>query len=130
MKLEDLNISLLCKWLRRLGLDDEWLWKKVLIEKYGIRDVWNPKEMHGPRGKGLWKGILRHMEFFKKGIRYEVRKGDRIGFWEDKWCGVRPLKEEFSNVYLMAVVADYAKLDFSEVLWQLILRRAAFDWGI
>lgn len=73
--------------------------------------------MHGLHGRGLWKGIVRHMEFFKKGIRYEVAKGDRIGFWEDKWCGGRPLKEEFLEVYSLAVnrmvaVADYAKLDF------------------
>lgn len=62
-KLADINVALLCTWLWHLGLDEDWLWKRVLV-KYKISDVWNPSEVHRPYGRSLWKGIIRHLEVF------------------------------------------------------------------
>lgn len=101
-RMTDMNVALLCKWLWRLGLEEDWLWKRVLMEKYWIQDVWNPNEMHRPNRRSLWKGIVRHLESFKKGIDYDMGKGNRIAFWEDKWCGGSPLKETYLDVFFLA----------------------------
>lgn len=90
-KMMDMNIALLCKWLWWLG-SYEGLWKRVLIEKYGIRDVWRPNMVRGPYGRSLWKGIICHLNVFMFGIGYEAGKGDKMGFWGIDGVGINLCK--------------------------------------
>lgn len=79
-RLGDMNAVLICKWLWRLGSDEGWLWKQVVIEKYGIQDMWNLNVICGSYRVSLWKGIIRHMDSIRKKVRYEVGIGDMIKF--------------------------------------------------
>lgn len=81
-------------------------------EEYGIRDVWKLNLVQGPYGRSLWEGIIRHLDAYKSGIGYEVGKGDVIGFWEDRWCGIRSLQEDHLDLFMiaenrLAKVCDY-----------------------
>lgn len=78
----DMNIALLCKWLWRLGSDEDWLWKRVVMEKYCISDVWNLKDINHSRGMSLWKRVMHHLDLFQRGICYDLGKGDRIASLE------------------------------------------------
>lgn len=80
-------------------MDEDGLWKRVLIEKYGIQDVWRLNEIRSPFGRSLLKGIFQHLEVYKKCIACEVGKGEGIAFWEDVWCGDSSLKMVCSQTY-------------------------------
>lgn len=36
--------------------------------------------VHGVYGKSIWKGIIRHLDSYVKGIGYVVGKGDMVVF--------------------------------------------------
>lgn len=75
---------------------------------------------------------MKLLPLFSSGLSYEVGDGHRIKFWDDIWCGERPLKEVFLEIYLMSEdPSSYVILNMSlqggEVVWEPRLRRAAFD---
>lgn len=59
--------------------------------------------------------MVRHTEIFneyKEGVRWVAGNGQRMVFWEERWCRNTPLKLEFPTVYSLAAnplaaVADY-----------------------
>lgn len=68
-------------------------------------------------------------------MAFEVGDGKRVKFWEDTWCGERMLKNEFADMYGLAIdpkllVADYMSLMGGVIVWNLTLRRNLFDWEI
>lgn len=71
------------------------------MEKYGINDAWNLKDINHHHGTSLWKGIMHYLDLFQKGICYDLGKGDRSAFWTNIWCGNRPLKDLYPAVYFM-----------------------------
>lgn len=133
--LVDMNVALLCKWLWRLGSKEEGMWKNLVIEKYGVQDVWRPNMVRSPYGTSIWKGIISHLDSFIKGVGYVAGRGARIAFGEDKWCEATPLKDVFRDIYLLAgnhaaKVVDYMEISSNSVLWSLMLRRNVFDWEL
>lgn len=106
----------------------------VLVEKYGICDVWNPNEIRRPQEKFVER-YGQTLRFFKIRIGYDIGEGDKFYFWEDRWSGEWPLKETFPNVYFLAEnrLAKVAKCmgrSSNSVVWNTMLRRAAYDWEI
>lgn len=67
-------LPLLCKWLWWLGLEEDWLWKRVLVDKYEMM-FGTSNAIRRPHGRSLWKGIVKHLDYFKKGIGYEIGEG-------------------------------------------------------
>ena len=56
--LVNLNKSLLGKWNRRLGVEDNPPWKYLIKLKYGLEEgSWFSLEPKGSFGVGLWKDI-------------------------------------------------------------------------
>jgi hypothetical protein len=45
----------------------------------------------------VWGG-----RFFKSHIRFDPREGSKICFWDDVWCGDRPLKVAFHGLFNIA----------------------------
>ncbi len=45
-------------------------------------------------------------EDFLKQIEFSVGRGDRIRFWNDKWCGVMPLKDLFPLLFVCSTNQD------------------------
>lgn len=74
---------------------------------------------------------MNHLGMFNQGLSYVVGDGRQIKFWEDMWCGERSLKEDFLEVYTLAMdqnsnVATCFSVQGEETVWQPILRRAVF----
>ena len=53
-----LNQALLGKWLWRFMVEQDFLWKQVIVTKYGYEaGSWSPGIANGPYGMSLWKNI-------------------------------------------------------------------------
>ena len=94
------NKALLGKWLWRFGLEEHQLWRCVLVAKYGV-DLggWRTSYIRGPYGCGVWKGIMLGWNEFFQHIEFVVGCGNRIRFWQDKWCGDMALMDRFPSLY-------------------------------
>jgi hypothetical protein len=97
---------------------------------------WCTKQVERPFGVGDWKHIRRGWELFSKFIRFEVGDGTRIRFWQDVWCGDRPLKESFPVLFRIARnkeawVSDHMQIMNEEIHWnvQFFSRSAGLGGG-
>ena len=99
-KLVVFNEVLLGKWLWRFGIEESKLWRRVIATKYGVNSGgWSTKNPRGSHGCGLWRSISSGWSDFVAYVDFEVDIGDRIRFWIDHWCGDRPLKNVFPDLY-------------------------------
>jgi hypothetical protein len=102
-KIAVFNKALLGKWLWRFGIEESHLWRRVIATKYGINSGgWSTKSTRGSHGCGLWRSISTGWLDFVQYVDFEVGVGDRIRFWIDRWCGDRPLKDVFPDLYVCA----------------------------
>ena len=98
--IKEMNKALLGKWHWRFGLDDDMLWKKIIIEKYGRgNSCWVSKFPKDPHGVGLWRSISNNWHQFSEGIRFEVHNGDSVSFWLDRWLLDEPLRTDFPCLF-------------------------------
>lgn len=130
-RLQPMNIALLYKWLWFFGQEDGGLWRKVVAVKYGSREDWNPIVPRGSYGWSPWRGIMTQLDSFKAGLAFEVGDGGRVRFWIDAWCGERPLREVYLDIFAMAVdsnavVASYLSVWGEEAMWLPTLRACCF----
>lgn len=61
--------------------------------------------------------------------------GKRTKFWVDTWCGENTLKQDFPDLFGMAVdpnswVASNFLVNKGAAIWSPIFRRALFNWEI
>ena len=83
-RLKILNKSLLGKWKWRLAVDP---WKNLTKLKYGLEEGgWFSAKPKVSFGVSLWKDIRREAQQQKQDCKLILGNGDRIRFWEDKWC--------------------------------------------
>uniref|UniRef100_A0A2N9HCD7 Reverse transcriptase zinc-binding domain-containing protein n=1 Tax=Fagus sylvatica TaxID=28930 RepID=A0A2N9HCD7_FAGSY len=102
-KIAVFNKALLGKWLWRFGTEESKLWRRVIATKYGVNSGgWSTKSARGSHGCGLWRSINSGWVDFVAYVDFEVGIGDRIRFWIDRWCGERPLKDVFPDLYACA----------------------------
>jgi hypothetical protein len=94
------NKALLGKWFWRFGLEDNKLWRRVLVAKYGA-DLggWRISHIRSPYGCGVWKGIMLGWDDYFQHSELVVGLGSRIRFWQDKWCGDSALMDRFPILY-------------------------------
>ena len=87
------NKALLGKWSWRFVKERCPLWKCVIIGKYGLQEgAWCTKEMRERLGVGLCKAIRNGWDVFKDKTSLQVGLGNRVKFWNDKWCGETPFE--------------------------------------
>uniref|UniRef100_A0A2N9GID8 OBG-type G domain-containing protein n=1 Tax=Fagus sylvatica TaxID=28930 RepID=A0A2N9GID8_FAGSY len=97
------NKALLGKWLWCFGLEESRLWRRVIASKYGVNSGgWHTRSIRGSHGCGLWRSINSGWADFAPYVDLVVGNGDRILFWIDRWCGDRPLKDVFPDLYACA----------------------------
>jgi hypothetical protein len=102
-KLVVFNKALLGKWLWRFGIEESKIWRRVIATKYGVNSGgWSTQNTRGSHGCGLWRSISSGWSDFVAYVDFEVGIGDRICFWIDRWCGDRPLKDVFPDLYACA----------------------------
>lgn len=135
------NKSLLAKWSWRFTLEREALWRKIIAAKYGSTMLqWRFRTSNTRDMSVVWKGIMENTKdpFVEKwmgidSFRWEIGKGNKCLFWEDIWCGVRPLRVDFPRLFWLAKikngsVKDYSFLNcFKEVNWLDFFIRPLLD---
>ena len=86
--LSRLNKALLGKWCWRFALEQDSLWKQVIVEKYGEKEGgWCFGASREGYGVGLWKAIRNRWMEFSKRMAFKVGDGRRVKFWKNRWCG-------------------------------------------
>jgi len=80
--IRSMNKALKTKWLWRFASENDVLWKRVIVSKYGTdRLGWWSKKSPFAHGVGCWKSIHSTLDFFKSFVRFEVGNGARVLFW-------------------------------------------------
>jgi hypothetical protein len=133
-KLVPFNRALLGKWLWRFGMEENRLWRQVMAARYGVvGGGWCTRQVRGPHGCGLWKGIMLGWEHFSTYMSYTVGMGDRVHLWHDRWCGDMVLKEVFPTLFSCAIhkdalLSEVMVRQYGRVIWNVTFGRNFNDW--
>jgi hypothetical protein len=130
------NQALLGKWLWRFAHEEGAWWRSVLVAKYGsVWGGWHTGAISSSHGVGLWKYICMGWQNFKRHTRFDPGEGSRIRFWDDVWCGDRPLKEAFPGLFNIArlkeaSIADNVERANGVSQWNIQFLRLIHDWEV
>ncbi|GKV12022.1 hypothetical protein SLEP1_g23227 [Rubroshorea leprosula] len=113
--LRKFNLALLGKLWGRLVNEEDGLWKKVILQKYG-RDG-EPRYNWLREGNGFgsrwWRDICRlnvidqeNEGWLAKGLNIKIGEGDSVKFWWDDWCGRGILANKYPRLYLISASKD------------------------
>jgi hypothetical protein len=91
------NECLLSKWLYKL-INEEGLWQDLLRNKY-MQHKSIGHVQRKPEDSYFWSGLTRIKECFLEHGTFIINDGTNTRFWEDRWIGVVPLKQQFPNLY-------------------------------
>ncbi|XP_059629652.1 uncharacterized protein LOC132272538 [Cornus florida] len=133
-KIVPFNRALLGKWLWRFGRERHHHWRRVVSCRFGEGSGgWSSLPVTITGGVGLWKFIRKGWDVFSTLIRFKVRNGRHVRFWEDLWCGDQLLSHSFPRLYSIATnkhvfVIDCYHLDNNGVTWDVRFRRSFQDW--
>ena len=83
-QLKQFNLALLAKQELRLQVGSDSLVYRVFKVRSFPNSDFVPASM-GRNPSHVWRNILVAQEVVKKGIRWQVGNGNRIGIWRDKW---------------------------------------------
>ncbi|GKV29432.1 hypothetical protein SLEP1_g38359 [Rubroshorea leprosula] len=112
--LQNKNWAMLGKWWYRFGDGVESLWKRVVKEKYygGRREV-DITTIECLKVSKIWRDIIRIggrslklRNILAEGFKWEVGEGNRVGFWSDRWIGVKSLRDLFPRLFALSVKKD------------------------
>ncbi|XP_026383661.1 uncharacterized protein LOC113279173 [Papaver somniferum] len=82
------------------------------------------KDSNKPQGRGLWKGIQKHKILVEDMSVTQVKKGDAVLFWWDKWLGNHALKLKFPNIYKISIQKNATIIEVTaNAAWNLKFRR-------
>jgi len=132
------NVTLLGKWIWRLGSEKGGLWKEIFVSKYG---GWRSlgEEGNSSRSSPWWKylkevwaseGLGRS---FEDGFKWKVGDGNDISFWKDNWMDCGTLKRVFPRLFSInlakeAMMDELGSWSSGVWVWQLPWRKPFFDW--
>jgi len=98
------NYALLAKWKWRLGSVEGGSSRDVLESRYGDwRDM--PRTMVDRKSSYWWKDLCRaynignYPNWFDDRVKWEIRNGSSIKFWQDRWVEDSSLKDRFPRLY-------------------------------
>jgi hypothetical protein len=74
-------------------------------------------------------------QIFKSHIRFDPGEGSKIRFWDDVWCGDRPLKVAFPGLFNIASfkeasIADNLERANGAIQWNIQFTRLIHDWEV
>ncbi|GLU17301.1 hypothetical protein SLE2022_336770 [Rubroshorea leprosula] len=87
----------MCKLNWRLHIEKDKLWSKIFCYKYSIMD---PRAPLPTASSPVIKGLQEGRTLFQQGLKWIPRNGNAISFWNDYWCGDRPLSEVLAGPHL------------------------------
>jgi hypothetical protein len=84
---------------------------------------------------GLWKFICMGWQIFMSHFRFYPGEGSKKHFWDDVWCGDRPLKVAFSGLFNIASfneasIADNVERSNGATQWNIQFTRLIHDWEV
>ncbi|GKV11786.1 hypothetical protein SLEP1_g23006 [Rubroshorea leprosula] len=120
----------------RLGDGVESLWKRVVREKYygGRREV-DITSVERFKVSKIWRDIIRIgglsrnlRNMLVEGFKWEVGKGNKVGFWSERWMGVKSLRDLFPRLFALSVkkegkVSEMGYWEERKWSWRLEWRR-------
>ncbi|KAL9662535.1 hypothetical protein QQ045_027368 [Rhodiola kirilowii] len=136
------NLVLLTKWWWKLISGKGGLWRKMVLEKYGIKGAIDPNRVtfHRNSSSKGWKDILKIVKgnsevalAFKEGLKLKLGRGEKISFWEDVWLGERALKDQYPKLHQLAVNNKTSVREMGDWIggtwqWHLKFRRNLYQW--
>lgn len=87
-------------------------------------------------GVEVWKAIRKKWELVSGRISLTVCNGQRVKFWEDKWCGNGPLCDSFLSLFVLASSKNVRVEDMwdssvpGEGGWSPSFSRPLNDWEL
>ncbi|RVW79071.1 hypothetical protein CK203_048180 [Vitis vinifera] len=107
--------------------------EKGILAKYGQEGFgWRTKKANGVFGVGVWKEILKEIEWCWENIVFIVGNGTKIRFWIDHWCGSTSLSQRFPQLFIMAAHrnATVEEMNLLHVLrgYRLTLEEDSVSW--
>jgi hypothetical protein len=134
-----MNSSLLAKWRWKLLNEDNELWKRVILAKYGdnvLGSVSLVAEDYRTVGSVWWRDICRvdsGLGWFSQAATKKVGNGNSTKFWEDVWIGELSLAVKFQRLFGIsnqksALVCEMGRWDGGGWRWELEWRRRFFVW--
>ena len=84
-----MNISLLCKWWRKLEVE-EGLWQQIVRHKYLLNDTVGTMKCRLDDSL-MWRDPLKIKSLYLKGRTMTAKDGKATSFWLDTWILDRPL---------------------------------------
>jgi hypothetical protein len=129
--------AMLFKWIWRLSLPGNELWKKMVITKF--KPVFeNGFPIFNRRLSCIWRDISSLMtstdsvsSALANNCRFVVGNGYLTRFWSDAWINSSPLKVIYPRLYILstkpnATIADMGNWEQGEWKWELAWRRQLF----
>jgi hypothetical protein len=91
------NISLLCKWWWKLETQSG-MWQKIVKAKY-LRNKTVANVKARMPDSPCWKALLKVKEFYLKGRKVILNRGNIVRFWLDPWLNNTPLCESYPSLF-------------------------------
>ncbi|GKU96367.1 hypothetical protein SLEP1_g9608 [Rubroshorea leprosula] len=118
------------------------LWKRVLAEKYGIKEgYWLTCLKEGsPQGSKWWRDVCKIDQgegtmnnWVSLGFEAKLGDGGTLKFWSDVWVGRSALSIKFPRLFLLttdqnATVKDMGSWRNSSWYWELPWKRQLRSW--
>ncbi|XVE65659.1 hypothetical protein DITRI_Ditri08aG0017800 [Diplodiscus trichospermus] len=133
--------ALLNKWIWRYGDEKEALWRKVIDDKYGGKELL-PQVVNHRRFSGLRRIITKPMIYFNEhsetlfsSLGFSLGSGSRIDFWSCGWIPDVIVKYAFPRIFALAITKkgrsaiDIVRcLDMMVVPFKPIKNRVVLSW--
>lgn len=88
------NHVLLVKWAWQLFNEEDALWSRILISKYGelsrVIDLFKEGLIRDKNWSSWWRDLLKVVccnVWFLDNIRRKIGDGSKTRFWDEGWCG-------------------------------------------
>lgn len=102
--IRDFYMTLLCKWLWKLGVEDSGLWLQRVRQRYNSRvRGWALTLASLPNVSPIRKGILQCSDIVKSSVRVRLGNRQKCLFWKDKSCDRFTLAEIFLKFFAILI---------------------------
>ncbi|GKV31169.1 hypothetical protein SLEP1_g39893 [Rubroshorea leprosula] len=136
------NLALMGKWWGRLAENGEGLWKRIIVEKYGMGGGhWQDWIADNSAvGSTWWRDVRvintmdgENIGWLKEGFKINIGEGKSVSFWWDNWRGEGCLANKFPRLYLLSTgknntCSEMRSRNNGAWEWNLQWMRSLFEW--